>query len=111
MQADDEQQDVGRPEVDAADDGAEGVVLGEVVQACPGLGDRRDVEESKEDAGDQLKQDQDQRGAAERVEPRAANRHRLVETLPDQAANRGSLVEPVVGGGDPAHQTDSVKRF
>ncbi len=111
MQADDEEQDVRGPQMDATDDRTEGIVLLEVVQAGPGFGYRRDIEEGEEDAGDELQQDEDKRGAAQRVEPRSTYWHRLVEAFAHQAANRRSLVQPVVDRGDPAHQIDSVKLF
>src|SRR5437763_1499043 len=37
--------------------------------------------------------------------------HQAEQAHPYQAPDGGSLVEPVVGGGDPTHHTDSVKRF
>ena len=111
VQADHEEQDVRGPQMDAADDGAEGVVLFQVVQAGPGFGHRRHVEQGQENAGDQLKQDEDQGGAAEGVEPGATYRYRLVEAFTEEAADRGPLVQPVVDRGDPTHQSDSVKLF
>src|SRR6266480_1387726 len=106
VKADHEQQDVRRPEVNSTDNGAEGIVRLQVVKALPGLGHRGDEQQGEEDAGDQLKEDQHQRGTPQRVEPGAADRHRLVESLAQQAANRGTFVEPVVGGAEPAAHSD-----
>ena len=104
VQPEHQQEQVGVPEMDAAHHAGEGVVLPDVVQALPGLLDRGDEEHGEEDPGDQLDRDQHQGGAAQGVEPGPPHRDRFVESLAQQVADGGPLVEPLQGGaGHPSH--------
>src|SRR5213082_2408500 len=98
--------------MDAANDGAEGIVLLEVLEAGPGLGNGGNVKQGEEDAGDKLEEHEDEGGTAQRVEPGTPDRHGFIQALAQQAPDGGPLIEPVVGGGEAAsHQIVSVNRF
>ena len=64
VQSDDEEQHVGTPQVHTPHDRCEFIVVLDVVEALPRLRRRGDVGPQQEHAGDDLKDDDDQGGAA-----------------------------------------------
>ena len=107
VHADEQHQDVGAPEMDATDPVTEEVVGAQVQQAAVGVGDRGDVVEEQEDAGEELDDDHDQGRTAQGVGPPASLGDRLVQPLVEQPGDAGAIVEP---GPAAAEGTDDRRR-
>ena len=96
--------EVRSPSVHRADEPAEGNVVIQDLQAAPGLARGRHVHEGEQDAGDDLEDEDGERGAAEDVEPaRRLAGHRVRHRRPDRRAELEALIEPVAHALDQAH--------
>ncbi len=88
--------EVRSPAVHAAQEPAQGYAVVQVLQAVPGFPGGGNVDQRQHDAGEDLQDEDGERGAAEDVEPAGrVARHPMLHRLADGAAQLQSRVEPL----------------
>ena len=91
--------EVRAPAVHGAQEPSQGDAVVEELQAVPGFGGRRNIDQRQHDAGEDLENEERQRGAAEDVPPaRRLARNGMRHRVADGAADLQPLLEPVCDG-------------
>ena len=104
MDQDDGDHEVRTPAMQGPNEPPESDAVIENLQAVPGLSRGRHVNQRKQNAGDDLKQENGERGAAEDVKPaRGITRDRVPGRFANRRAKLEALVEPGADSSDQAH--------
>ena len=82
------------------------------LQAIPGFSGRRHVNQRQHDAGNDLQQEDNERGAAENIKPASRfARHRMFGRLLYHRADLQTRVQPIADGFNQTHGRISRTRF
>ena len=101
---DDGDHEVRAPSVQRADEPAESHVVVQSLEAAPRLAGRGNVDECQKNSGDELQQEDRQRGAAEDVKPTCRiPRHGMLCDLANRSRELQTPVEPFPDLGNQAH--------